>query len=282
MPTAELDLQSLSPAELDQFRRDGYFIARRVFSPAEVDEMRRTFTGLAADGPIQGLSEIRHGNGAYDPADPLAKYPRMLHPHKHPELPVGPLARRHMLDARLGAVLTDLFEGEEPIAAQSMFYFKPPGSRGQELHQDNFYLRVRPGTCMAAWIAVDPADAENGGMRVVPESDKLEIFCPERADAATSFTGDFVRPPAGYEPVAVDLDAGDVLFFNGSIIHGSTPNTSATRFRRSLIFHYVPASCAEVAHHYRPLYRFDGATVDRAVATGGGPCGTSDLLAAVH
>ena len=271
MPTA------LTPDQLKQFRRDGYAVLRGVYSAEEVAEMRDTFTAVAEAGPVPGMSEVRHGGSAYDPADPLAKYPRMVHPHKHPESPVGPLAMRHLLDARLRGVLRDLFDGEEPIAAQSMFYFKPPGSRGQELHQDNLYLRVKPGTCMAAWIAVDDADAENGGMVVVPESDKLDILCPGRADPTKSFTGDFVAPPPGYVPTGVDLKAGDVLFFNGSIIHGSSPNTSADRFRRSLIFHYVPAGCAEVSDFYRPLLRFDGSEVERAVATGGGPCGTSDV-----
>jgi hypothetical protein len=33
--------------------------------------------------------------------------------------------------------------GTEPYAVQIMFYFRPRGSRGQALHQDNFYLRPR-------------------------------------------------------------------------------------------------------------------------------------------
>src|SRR6185503_187519 len=173
-------------------------------------------------------------------------YPRMMHPHKHPELPlVGPLAMRYMLDERVGAILRELFDGLEPIATQSMFYFKPPGARGQDLHQDNFYLRVKPGTCMAAWLAIDDADEENGGMMCVPESHDLEIVCPQVADASKSFTTHLVEPPPGKSAVAMNLLAGDVLFFNGSVIHGSTPNTSHNRFRRALIFHYVPASTVE-------------------------------------
>jgi len=59
------------------------------------------------------------------------------------------LALRYLLDDRLEDVLTDLF-GEEPLAAQSMLYFKPPGAKGQALHQVNFYLKVEPGICIAA------------------------------------------------------------------------------------------------------------------------------------
>ena len=70
----------------------------------------------------------------------------------------------------------------------------------------------------------------------------------------------------------MELKAGDVLFFNGSVIHGSTPNTSADRFRRSLIFHYVPASTVEISHWYEAL-SFDGERQDIAVNMDGGPCG---------
>ena len=81
--------------------------------------------------------------------------------------------------------------------------------------------------------------------------------------------------------VHADMRAGDVLFFNGSLIHGSTPNTSATRFRRSLIFHYVPEGSLEMSEWYQAL-RFDGRPVAIPAATGGGPCGTEQAVAGPH
>ncbi|MBC8102774.1 MAG: phytanoyl-CoA dioxygenase family protein [Cytophagales bacterium] len=258
----------------DQFARDGYAVARGLFSPQEIAEIRETFMAQAASGPVEGLSDGNHKS--LTPDDPLSWYPRMMHPHRHPELPVGPLSARYLLDDRLHRLLAE-FLGEEPVAAQSMFYFKPAGARGQELHQDNFYLRVQPGTCCAAWIAVDDADEENGGMMVVPGSNDLEIACPQKADAARSFTSDYVPVPEGMEATPVTLQAGDVLFFNGSVIHGSYPNTSRDRFRRSLIFHYVPETSEALSNHYASL-RFDGTPVAIPAATGGGPCGTSQPM----
>ena len=77
------------------------------------------------------------------------------------------------------------------------------------------------------------------------------------------------------------MKAGDVLFFNGSLIHGSTPNTSATRFRRSLIFHYVPEGSAEMSECYHSRLTFGGREVTSiAAATGGGPCGVAQPMAA--
>jgi phytanoyl-CoA hydroxylase len=269
---------SLTTEQKQQFDRDGFLAIRGLFSATEIEEIRGTFMEMAKDGPVPGLSDVpkaREGAPASS-NDPLLRYPRMMHPHKHQDKPVGPLAMRYMRDPRLKPILAELF-GEDPFACQSMFYFKPPGARGQDLHQDNFYLRVKPGTCMAAWIAVDDADAGNGGMMCVPQTATLEVACPEKADPALFFTTEHVEPPPGLAPEMMELKAGDVLFFNGSVIHGSTPNTSADRFRRSLIFHYVPASTVEMSHYYEAL-SFDGAKQDIATNMDGGPCGTTQEL----
>ena len=271
---AETDRHTLTAEQREAFDRDGYHIARGLLSPAEAAAIKDAFMDAARNGPVEGLSETQHGGGsAYAATDPLAKYPRMMHPHLHPELSVGSLSLRYMLDRRIGNTLADLLD-EEPVAVQSMFYFKPPGARGQALHQDNFYLRVSPKTCMAAWIAIDDADPENGGMSVVPGTQNLPIVCPERADPARFFTTEQVTVPAGKHAVPAILKSGDVLFFNGSVIHGSEPNSSKTRFRRALICHYVPISTAALSNWYRHPLRFDGRPIQFTEALGGGPCGT--------
>lgn len=269
VPTTVADLSTV-PDIHTTFTRQGYFVARGLLAADEVTLIRDTFMAEARNGPVPGLSEMLPNA---NPADPLAFYPRMMHPHCHPDRPVGPLAERYLLDPRIQSILHACMD-ETPIAVQSMFYFKPPGARGQSLHQDNYYLRVKPKTCCAAWIAVDAADEDNGGMTVVPGTQNMEVICPDRADPAISFTQDLVRLPPGLSPVPVNLAAGDVLFFNGSLVHGSTPNTSPTRYRRSLIFHYVPESTTEMSHWYHGAIRtFDHRPASIAVAQGGGPCG---------
>ena len=273
-------LPGLTAAQQAQFERDGYLVLRGLFSPEEAAQIRDAFLAQAQDGPVEGLSEIRRGADSYDKSDPLAFYPRMMNPHGQPAREVGRIARDFLLNPRLFPILSALF-GEEPVGVQTMFYFKPAGARGQELHQDNFYLRVKPGTCMAAWLAVDDVDAGNGGMKVVPGSHHEDIACPQKADPAVSFTSDSVPVPAGLEAVQCDMKAGDVLFFNGSLIHGSTPNTSRDRFRCSLIAHYVPRDSREVSSSYKP-YTFDGEVIEIAAAQGGGPCGTPQMAMGPH
>jgi ectoine hydroxylase-related dioxygenase (phytanoyl-CoA dioxygenase family) len=279
-------LTDLNAQQLAQFQRDGFVAVPRVFLPEEIAEIRDRFMDVASHGPVEGLSETRQpvnrgGTAEYAPSDPLGAWPRMLHPHKHPELPVGAISMKYMLHPRLEPILRALL-AEEPIAVQSMFYFKPPGSRGQALHQDNFYLRVRPGTCLAAWLAIDDADADNGAIECVSNTQNHPIQCPEQSDPSQSFTTEHVRPPAGHAVQLVPLRAGDVLFFNGNVIHGSGPNRSS-RFRRAFICHYVPASTTELSHWYSTPYRFDRQLVRIGAAMGGGPCGgTEDALQGPH
>ncbi len=255
---------SVSAKELAQWRTDGFLVLRGLWSRDEIAGCAERFAAITADGqPIPG-----HWDPDPDSDDPLLRFPRIMHPHRFDEL-----ALRMLLDARIETVLAALMD-EEPIAAQSMFYFKPPGSKGQALHQDNYYLRVRPDTCIAAWTAVDRSVPENGGLYVCPGTHTMEVACPEVADPEQSFTTHFVRPPAGLAPVPVRLDPGDVLFFGGSIVHGSRSNASGHEWRRSFICHYLPASSRELSRYYRPTLRFDGREYDFGDASGGGPCGT--------
>ncbi|MDQ3856295.1 MAG: phytanoyl-CoA dioxygenase family protein [Chloroflexota bacterium] len=255
----------LTREQLDRFHGEGYLVVPGLLGPGEVQLLIDTFMEMHSRGPIPGCFNPKPAEEAN--GDILKVYPRMMHPHR-----VNDVALRYLLDSRLEGILRDLFD-EEPLAAQSMLYFKPPGARGQALHQDNFYLKVEPGTCIAAWLALDPADRENGGLEVVPGTHSMDLFCPEEADSAVSFTNHYVPPPPGLEPVPVDLAAGDVLFFNGQLVHGSQPNTSKDRFRRSFICHYIGRSSERMSTWYRPILDFQGHEVVLEANEDGGPCG---------
>jgi ectoine hydroxylase-related dioxygenase (phytanoyl-CoA dioxygenase family) len=154
-----------------------------------------------------------------------------------------------------------------------MIFFKPPGSRGQALHQDNFYLKAEPGTCIAAWMALDPVDRDNGGLQVVPGSHRWPLLCTEKADTKVSYTDVTVPIPDPDAAVLVEMDPGDVLFFHGALVHGSAPNATSDRFRRALIGHYIQGEADQVAEYYHPVLRMDGTELELGVSEGGGPCG---------
>jgi ectoine hydroxylase-related dioxygenase (phytanoyl-CoA dioxygenase family) len=247
-----------------EFDVKGYVIARGLFSPEEAAFYRDHYMRLREQENARGV-DLRIPAAAE--SDPLLRYPRMLQMHRWDKVSLD-----WLLSERIGKTLTTLL-GREPLAVQTMIYYKPPGARGQALHQDNYYLRVQPGTCVAAWMALDVCDVENGGLRVVPGSHTWPLLCSVKADLKESFTDVEVPIPEGVQAVPVLMQPGDVLFFNGQIVHGSTPNRSTDRFRRSLIAHYIEGDSQAVARSYHPVLRFDGTEVEVETSPGGGQCG---------
>ncbi|OAS82765.1 phytanoyl-CoA dioxygenase family protein [Metabacillus elymi] len=267
-------VENITEAQKEQFDSDGYLIVKGLFSSEEIEQLKNRFMQIHSEGPIPGYFSPLSEEDAK--GDILKMYPRIMHPHK-----IDSLSMKYLLDLRLFSILTKLLE-EEPLAAQSMFYYKPPGAKGQALHQDNFYLKMEPGTCIAAWTAIDPSNEENGGLYVVPNSQHAEIQCPHRADPEKSFTREEVDIPDGLKPIPAILEPGDVLFFNGNVIHGSYPNTSKDKFRRSFICHYAGISTTKAGNFYKPLYKQDGTPVTDIETTESNPCGTEFTQAEIH
>lgn len=246
-----------------QFAEQGYVVVRGLFSRDEVARYRDHYMQLRKHGSYPGdMAGVDSNN-----TDPLKIYPRMIHMHRWDQLSL-----EWMIDPRLDECMT-AFLGRSPYAVQTMIYFKPPGARGQALHQDNFYLRAQPGTCIAAWMALDEIDEANGCLQVVPGSHTWPLLCTEKADTKVSFTDVTVPLPPGTTSLPVVMEPGDVLFFNGQIVHGSYPNTTTDRFRRALIGHYIEGRAEQVATFYHPALRMDGTPLEINVAEGGGSCG---------
>jgi phytanoyl-CoA hydroxylase len=263
----------LTAADLQAWDHDGYHVARGLFSAAEVAEIRERFDAIGA----QGQTIPNHWVPNPGAEDVLGRYPRVMHPHE-----LDTRDKNVLLDPRVHAVLQTLM-GEDVLAVQTMFYFKPPGARGQAFHQDNYYLLVQPYTCVAAWLAVDRSWPKNGGLQVCPGTHRMELACPDDADMTESFVDDYVAPPTGHEPVGLDLGPGDMLFFTGSVIHGSGPNATADTWRRSFISHYMPVSATHIGGWYLPhMYDFAGRPVTRESTAWGGPCGVESAKSRFH
>src|SRR2546423_548434 len=120
-------MASLTQEQFDCFADNGYVIAAGLFSPAESAALREHYMELRkADRPGDFAGVDLTSN------DPLKRYPRMIHMHRWDSLSL-----QWAIDSRLNRVMTQLL-GEEPYMVQTMLYFKPPGARGQALHQDQF------------------------------------------------------------------------------------------------------------------------------------------------
>jgi ectoine hydroxylase-related dioxygenase (phytanoyl-CoA dioxygenase family) len=223
-----------SGKEKEFFEEHGYYVAPGVFNPQDVREMRQHFMDKRAEGP-------KPGDMGGDPrvaTDPLNKYPRMINMHKWDKK-----TELWQKDPRLTKLAGHLV-GDDVLLCQTMLYFKPPGARGQALHQDNQYIRKHP--IIAAWVALDDCDEANGQMTIIPGSHKNGILPVQQANREISFTNGQSYIPEGSKEIGIDMKAGDVLYFGGFTIHGSYPNKTTDRFRRSFITHYFAAHTEEL------------------------------------
>lgn len=268
-------LSSLITAEQKEFfAENGYCVVSGLFSLEEVDRIEAFFEDFKRNGEKiydSGVGDVSYvPTVSYEEVDPTKAQLRAIHPHRRSET-----VKQWLLNPNVAAVLEELF-GRPPLAALTMYYFKPPGGKGQGMHQDNFYLMAKPATCIAAWTAIDAADVDNGCLWVVPGSHRGDILCPEKDGEKWMNYSDthITKFPRGQKPVPVPVPRGSTMFFHGNLIHGSGPNRTKDRSRRTFISHYIDNASVQVSRYYHPILNMAGEVVSNiAEVNGGGPCG---------
>ncbi len=260
----------LTDSQFAQFARDGFLLLDGLFPETTIAEMEAFFDRYQT-------SPTAFNGHQLEEVDRHKDQVRAMHPHRHTEE-----ALAWALHPPVLAVLEALFENA-PLLAQTMYYYKPPGTCGQGMHQDDFYLLTQPHHCLAAWTAIDDADRENGCLYVVPGSHRGPLLCPEGATPENHWKwGALSLAESDTKASPLPVRRGQTLFFSGGLIHGSVANRSQTRWRRSFIGHYCDGVTERISHFYHPILDAQGRTVSRIeVNTDGGPCGES-WAGAVH
>lgn len=265
----------LNPEQKQQFDELGYCVAGGLFAEEELAAIENFFEEYKLNG-----RQVFDSGSAYEEIDPAQRQVRAMHPHRYSER-----AKNWMLNPNVGAVLEELL-GMPALGVQTMYYYKPPGAKGQGMHQDNFYLIAKPATCIAAWTAIDNADLDNGCLWVVPGSHRGDILCPDKSSAERWMNyGDshISHFPREQKPVPVPVKRGETLFFGGNLIHGSGPNRTKDRSRRVFIGHYVNEASESLSHNYHPVLNMRGEVVSNIESfAGGGPCGGEWSGGGVH
>ena len=123
--------------------------------------------------------------------------------------------------------------GPDIILHHSKLFLKPPkiGS-AFPLHQDWSYFPTKNKSMIAAVVHLTDTLENMGCIKLIPESHKLGQI--EKSDGHKfnkKIHGSFTLEKAK----SITAKAGDVLFFNSSILHGSMPNTSLSPRKTILI-----------------------------------------------
>jgi phytanoyl-CoA hydroxylase len=223
-------LNPLTQTQVEQYDRDGYLLVEQACSPDLINAYNSYIH------TIRSAEELPEWDRRAANVDRGQRFSvRLFNPHRHD----GFSLEMMKLPVVRGALAQLL--GDEAVGVQSMYFYKSPGSPGQAIHQDFFYIENEPNTITAAYIACDDIDEENGCLWVIPGSHKWGLL------EHGAVTNPNEHEPQTKETIGVDLSKeipvrmkiGDILFFHGLLCHSSTRNRSVDRWRRSYVCHYI-------------------------------------------
>lgn len=142
--------------------------------------------------------------------------------------------------------LAELLLNDEPVPKNLEYFNKPPViGKATPPHQDGYYFMLKPVKALTMWLALEPADEENGCVRYL----KGSHLKPMRQHGRTQTAG-FSQGITDYgetdrqEEVFFRVKAGDLLVHDAMTIHRTDSNES-NRSRKALGFIYFGASAKE-------------------------------------
>jgi len=249
------DPAALSDADVAGYQRDGFLAVENVLTPAEVVHARQALDDLI-HGRVEGYDGLQPEPDVKDrwptmSTDARADAVRKVWQFVEHEPRLNALATTQPV---IQGILRRLV-GEQVRLIQDMALLKPPFIGTEKpWHQDMAYFGwTPPEKLIGAWIALDPATAENGCMHVLPGTHR-------QGPVAHTHDRDCQIPDERVEverDVIVPLAPGGALFFSALLHHGTPPNHSPHR-RRALQFHYAAESCARIDRRQHASLYFEG------------------------
>ena len=226
----------LKSDQVADFRRDGFLVARSLFSPEEMTDLAAWTDEVEAWPETAGRHMMYFETSLKSDGARILNRVENFYPF-HAEF-------RDLFDGdKLRGATSDLL-GEEAILYKDKINFKLPGGDGFKLHQDqqagwgayaDFFI--------TALVSIDAATEENGCLELVAglHSDGLigEEWKPMTEDDL-----------AGKPLVSCPTAPGDVVFFDSFCPHGSGPNMTDGK-RRVL---YVTDNAASAGEHREQYY----------------------------
>jgi non-haem Fe2+, alpha-ketoglutarate-dependent halogenase len=214
----------LPEAAIKHYRDHGYYAPVRVMSAEEAAGIReRLEAHEAAHGVLTG--SMRHKSHLlFTWLDGLIRHPAIL-------------------DAVEGVI------GPDILCWSSTFFIKEARDPGfVSWHQDSTYWGLDPADIVTAWVALSESTAENGAMRVIPDTQALEQIAHRDTFAADNLLtrGQEIAVEVDERTaVMLELQPGEMSLHHVRLIHGSDPNPSGKR-RIGFAIRYLPTHVRQV------------------------------------
>lgn len=212
----------------------GYCVARSVLSTADIATIEDRVRYIAEHADFYESSGI-----TFNPAAGSARRERPDPLHWFEQIGNVPYfdaqVRRHLLTQPHFLQLASELVGEDIDVVNAGFFLKPPAG-GAEVpwHQDAATWGVpahawTPQTAPALfdfWLALDPADASNGALELLPDSHLRGVVTHHRGGGLLPETD----PQAcGFDPerrVVIEAAPGDLIVYHQDLFHRSGRNDS--------------------------------------------------------
>jgi phytanoyl-CoA hydroxylase len=231
MSTAS-DSSRLTPAELEQFGRDGYVVVRGLApEPLRARMLDVAKAHLASSvAPLEYEADVRYPGAPSSHDAPGGRTVRRL-------LQACARASVYREWATLPALASRLAQLLGPGVELSQAHHNcvmtkdPRYSSLTNWHRDIRYWSFERPELVSVWLALGRERYENGCLLVLPGSHAMD-FASEQLDSAQFLRTDVeANRELLARETAVELDPGDVLFFHCRLFHAAGHNqTDETKF----------------------------------------------------
>ena len=234
---------SITPHQIAQYQRDGYLVVPDLISPDLAAQLRDR---------IEPLFCGNFDTGIYP--DEWYWRPELSLPDVTREICNGWKSDRLIasiaLSSTVGYLTATLAGWPGARIGQDSIWWKPPGGKAVALHQDGTYIHyIDPPQMTTCWIALDDVTADIGtieyavGSHTWPLVETLGEFHAPKGDYRAAMKQ--AAQQAGLvEPnlVQIEMPAGSCVIHHGNTWHGSGPNVTVDRPRRSIGIHTLSSA----------------------------------------
>ena len=220
----------LTEEEVENYKQQGYVVPKWKYPAKSIEMMQRLVQELIEANPDHYQEQLVCPHLPQGATKPMVS-------ERHQDF--LNLAMEEGVRKILGQIL-----GPDVLLWGSQLFCKP-AAVGMEIpwHQDGAYWPIRPLANISAWIAIDRVRRENACLKVIPGS-HLSGLKPHQIDSRKNLALDRTVNPEHLnkeEAVDIELDPGDLVFFDVYLMHGSNANTSGER-RAGLVYRYMPST----------------------------------------
>ena len=211
---------ALTEEQIAAYHHDGFLSPVDIFTEAEAAEFRAQFEEAEARWP-EAFAGAARSNAHYN----FTFLDAIVH------------------DTRLVDAVEDLI-GPDILNYGTVFFIKEANDPGfVSWHQDSKYLGMTPDDAgVTAWVALSPANAESGCMRMIPGTHTLGMLDHVDTFGETNILtrGQDIAGIDESKAVETPLRPGQVSFHSMRVVHGSQPNRSNDRRIGFAIQSYLP------------------------------------------